>query len=253
MAQKIITLKNDWPDSFDFRTDPTCQALFKPFIQDVGAQLKAYDAQRPANITYIFHEHAVRVAGMVKNMCLHIGLNDTVAENMYWAVLPHDLGKTKLPVNIWDKKERVDKTHPDYAPRRTHTDLGVQIVETELAGISHPFKDLMLDIMKYHHERMDGKGHHKTPGEHLSAPVRLAAIVEAYDGSTIPRGHEQETGRDTSPPGALARMRAKGSAVFDMELFKPFEEMILKAYKKTLESDSRSLEQPCSPLQNSPR
>ncbi|MEZ5919113.1 MAG: HD domain-containing protein [Alphaproteobacteria bacterium] len=232
MPENVITLKNDWPDSFDFRTDKTCQEVFKPFIEDQLKKLAAYDAQRPANITYIFHEHAIRVGDMLKKTCLHMGLGQTVAENMNWSGQPHDIGKMEQSTSVWDKKERVDETHPVYALRRIHPDLGVQIVETELAGISHPFKDLMLDIMKYHHERMDGTGPHKIPGERLSAPVRLAAIVEAYDGSTIPRGHEKETGRDISPPGALTRMRAKGPAVFDMDLFEPFAEMILSTYNE---------------------
>ena len=77
----------------------------------------------------------------------------------------------------------------------------------------HPFKDLMIDIMVNHHEQMDGQGTQEKPAEELSLPVRLAAIVEAYDGWRIWRPHYGE--RDISIPGVLERMREeKGAEIF---------------------------------------
>jgi HD-GYP domain-containing protein (c-di-GMP phosphodiesterase class II) len=158
-----------------------------------------------------------------------MGLGDLVAENMYWAVLPHDIGKKLLPVEIWDQEEKPDGRIKQY--RRTHTLLGVQIVVELLHDIEHPFKDLMIDIMAHHHEQMDGKGTQGVPAEQLSAPVRLAAIVEAYDGWRIWRPHYGD--RDISPPGVLKRMREeKGAEIFDMELFEAFAEMKMNDYKE---------------------
>ena len=93
---------SEWPDNFDFQTDTVCQTVFKPFIENELEALKSYDAQRPDDITYIFSEHAKRVADNIKKTCLHMGLGETVANNMYWAILPHDIGKKNLPLDIWD-------------------------------------------------------------------------------------------------------------------------------------------------------
>ena len=95
-------MSENWPDSFDFETDETCQQVFKPFIITQLNALKALDDARPSNITYIFHEHAERVAQNIKKTCLHLGLGETIANNMYWATLPHDIGKAALPPHIWD-------------------------------------------------------------------------------------------------------------------------------------------------------
>ena len=229
---------NLWPNDFDLREMPEIGARIRGFIEDQMEELAQYDEQRPEDITYIFHEHAGRVAENVKRTCLHMGLGDLVAENMYWAVLPHDIGKKKLPVDIWDQEEK--PTGDVKQHRRTHTILGAEIVAEELGDIEHPFKDLMVDIMINHHEQMDGNGTHGVPGDQLSAPVRLAAIVEAYDGWRIWRPHYGT--RDISPPGVLKRMREeKGAEIFDMELFEAFAEMKMKDYKegRILQKDKR--------------
>lgn len=220
---------SEWPDHFDLRDEPEIGTRIRNFIDIQMTELEAYDVQRPEGHTYIFHEHAQRVAENVKRTCLHMGLGELVATNMYYAVLPHDIGKKLLPVEIWDQEEKPSGDVKKF--RRTHTLLGAQIVKELLYDIEHPFKDLMIDIMRYHHEQMDGNGTHGINGEDLSLPVRLCAIVEAYDGWRIWRPHYGD--RDISPPGVLKRMcEEKGEEIFDMELFESFAEMKMLDYKE---------------------
>lgn len=220
-------MTSEWPDNFDFATDTDCQSIFKPFIQSELQKLKEYDSKRASDITYIFHEHAERVARNVEKTCLYLGLGESVARNMYWALLPHDIGKRLLPPAIWDQEEKPDKQLKRL--RRTHTELGVQIVNKMIPDNDHAFKDLMVEIMLNHHEQMDGEGYRGLKESQLSAPVRLASIVEAFDGWSIRRPHFGA--RDVSVPGVLKRMREeKGSGFFDMELFEAFAEMKMKDY-----------------------
>ena len=218
-----------WPDSFDFETDPVCQEQFKPFIIDELDKLKAYDQQRPVDITYIFHEHAERVSGNVYKTCIHMGLGEKIANNMKWLSMPHDIGKRLLPIDLWDMEEKPTSKLKQF--RRTHTLLGVQIVLEYFPQLEHPFKDLMIEIMAYHHEQMNGEGTHRISGDMLSAPVRLMSIIEAYDGWRIWRPHYGE--RDISIPGVLKRMREeKGADIFDMEFFEAFAEMKMIEYNE---------------------
>ena len=221
--QEIIG-SNEWPTSFDFSQDEICQHKFKPFINEELRLLKEYDEQRPKDINYIFHEHAPRVAADVKKTCLHIGLPKYVAENMYQALLLHDIGKRKLPLYLWDMKKKPTDEVKDL--RRTHTDVGVEMIEKQFADTDHPFKDLVIEITKNHHEQMDGKGYRGLTGEDLSLPVRLAAIIESYDGYSIWRPHFGD--RDISTAGVITRMREeKGASHYDMDLFEAFVEMKL--------------------------
>lgn len=212
-----------WPEDFDFETDAICQGKFKPFIETQLAALKKLDEARPAGITYIFHEHAERVAQRTRGLCLHMGLNTRIANNMYWAALAHDIGKSRLPIDIWDSEDKPSDEMKKF--RRSHTLLGAHIVQEHFPDLKHPFKDLMIDIMVNHHEQMDGNGTHGVAGDKLSAPVRLVAIVEAFDGWSIPRPHFGD--RDVSPAGVLKRMRDEKLHMFDAEIFTAFEKMIL--------------------------
>ncbi len=221
---------NNWPDHFDVRTDPVFQEQIKPFIENQMKLLEIYDRKRQAvhpDLKYIFHEHAERVANDTRKTCALLGLPENVQENMYWAMLVHDAGKRVLPIEVWDSPEK--PTGEVMKFRRSHVDLGVEIVQEELGDLQHPFVDLMLDIMRHHHEKMDGTGEHNLPGDALSLPVRLACIVESYDGYTIPRPHFGD--RDISPAAVLDKMRNepdKGAKMFDMDLFDAFAAMKLK-------------------------
>ena len=79
-----------------------------------------------------------------------------------------------------------------------------------------------------------GQGTHGIAGEKLSAPVRLVAIIEAYDGWRIWRPHYGD--RDISYSGVLKRMREeKGPDIFDMELFEQFAAMKMEEYGYSLQ------------------
>ena len=226
-------MSNEWPDNFDICSGGEIENYILSFVQEQMNSLEDYNEERNAltagQHTYIFHEHAKRVAENVKRTCIHMGLGHVIGQNMYWAVLPHDIGKKMLPPEIWDQEEKPDEALKTY--RRTHTLLGAQIAQEMLHGIEHPFKNLMIDIMRYHHEQIDGKGTQGIELIKLSKPVRLAAIVEAYDGWRIWRPHYGD--RDISPEGVLKRMRdEKGADIFDMELFEAFAEMKMLDYKE---------------------
>lgn len=225
---------HSWPD-FELENDPVFQDLIRPFIEKQMAQLEQYDRQRlsvnPA-LNYIFHEHAERVANDMRNTCAKLGLPDTVQDNMYWAMLTHDIGKRLLPIHVWDIAGK--PTPEESSFRRQHTKLGLNILEEELGGVEHPLIDLMKDIMVNHHEKMDGTGEHGLPPEHISLPVRLACVVEDFDGRSRRRSGKEWEMRDLSPPVVLERMRSepgKGAAMFDMTLFEAFAAMKMDEYQ----------------------
>lgn len=229
--------RQSWPD-FDPGNDPVFQDLIRPFIETQLAHLEQYDRQRlmlnPA-LNYIFHEHAERVGNDMRKTCVKLGLPETVQENMYRAMLTHDIGKRLLPIHVWDIPGKPTAEQSNF--RRQHTKLGLRILEEELGNIDHPLIHLMKDIMVNHHERMDGKGEHGLPPEQISMPVRLACIVEDFDGRSRRRsGKEWET-RDLSPPTVLERMRSepgKGPDMFDMTLFEAFAAMKMDEYRAIL-------------------
>lgn len=225
-------VNQSWPLSFHFERDPVCQKYFKPYIDLQLIKLAELDALRPPHITYIFHQHAQRVAHEVSKASQFIGLGDTISSNLFYASLLHDMGKTLLPVSIWDSMEKPN--HELKMLRRSHTTLGKAAFLDHFSDISHPFKDLAGDIIYLHHEQMDGQGPHKVDPSELSLPVRLVSIIEAFDGWSIPRPHFGS--RDISIPAVLERMRIEKAGMFDQALFESFAQMKLAEYKKASHS-----------------
>ncbi len=237
---------NAWPEDFDLRESPDVAERIQVFIDQQMAALTLFDKKRAEwvaqnmppdyEMTYLFADHAHRVADDMKKTALHMGLSKLAAENLHWAMLPHDIGKSLLPLHIWDT---VEKPENDIKMlRRSHTELGIQIVDEVLGDLDHPLIALMKDIMLNHHEQMDGGGFLGKTGEELSAPVRLACIVESFDGYSIHRPHFGN--RDITVPGVLKRMRKeKGADLYDMELFEAFAEMKTEQYKNLNQNRKR--------------
>ena len=227
-----------WPDNYDLSESPEVENRLETFINTQMAALKAFDKKRelwvkenlPANyqMTYYFHDHAYRAAQDVKETALYMGMSPLTADNLYKAMLPHDIGKSLLPLHIWDTLEKPENDIKKL--RRSHTELGVNIIEEVLGDLDHPAIILMKDIMLNHHEQMDGYGFLGKTGNDLSAPVRLACIVESFDGYSIVRPHFGD--RDISVSGVLKRMREeKGASIYDMELFEAFANMKMEQDK----------------------
>jgi len=230
---------SQWPDHYNLHDAPEIESAVKAFIDKHLQSLKELDNARfswvsenlPAEyeMTYFFYDHTLRVADDMGKTAKHMGFSDTCTEQLTMAMLAHDFGKTRLPVDIWDMMEKPEDEVKN--ARRRHTALGVEMLREELP-FEHPFIELTADIMAHHHEHMDGSGYLGLSAEQLSAPVRLASIIESFDGYSIPRPHFGD--RDISVPGVLARMQGeKGEAIYDMSLFEAFAEMKMAEYNQT--------------------
>ncbi|MCB1555758.1 MAG: HD domain-containing protein [Alphaproteobacteria bacterium] len=216
-----MTLYTDLPDHFNVETDRVFRDEILPFIEYEILALESYERDRPADATYIFHEHIHRAAREMELTAQHLGWSSVVCTNLYWAMLPHDIGKRKIDVTLWDME---DKPSDDIKNlRRSHTDLGLEIVESALGHLTHPFIDLMVDVIANHHEHMDGSGYRGLCADQLSTPVRLASIIESFDGYQVWRPHFGD--RDISTEGVLKRMREEKAALYDMTLFEKFAAM----------------------------
>lgn len=179
------------------------------------------DRRRPVGATYIFHEHVERVARMGRDFARHLGASLSAAEWFYHALQIHDCGKTQLPSTIWDSTEK--PTDAVKAQRRQHAPLGGRLIEAALPD-GHGFTDFAAGIARHHHEQMDGKGFLGVDAATLSPWVRIACIVDSFDGMSIRRPHFGA--RDTSPKAVYERLSVEKAGQYDPELLKEFREFL---------------------------
>lgn len=195
----------------------------KNVISYLIEKLGRYDSRRPGGHPYEFHTHSKRVAQSVKDLAQAMKYDDDMCDALYWATLPHDIGKTSLPVSIWDLEDK--PTDEQRAERRTHTQLGVNILNEEFGKgcETDQFLKLCCDITLYHHETLDKKGPLRIDANILSQEVRMVCICDAFDGWSVSRPHFED--RDISPAAVIHRMETKKAGQFDPDILQIFKEL----------------------------
>lgn len=199
-------------------------ATLDDFITREMEMLEEYDAKRPPGHPYAFHKHVRRVAEDMNDLAIAMGMTPERAHEIKRATLVHDAGKRVLPPNIWDVKGK--PTEIVRRQRRNHTLLGVDLLN-EFFGIDNhdPKIELVRDLMRHHHEAMDGTGWLGVQADALSTEARMLCICDAYDGYSTWRPHYGE--RDISPRGVLHRMGVEKGSQFDPAIMKVFTKMKL--------------------------
>jgi len=159
----------------------------KKFITEKMNEFQTYDDLRPADRTYRFVDHSKRVAKSMKEFALAIGFDEDWADILYWATLPHDIGKMSFDIELWDYEDEqgISCKPPETIKqeRRAHTLRGIEMIKEHFDEECHsdPFLKTMLDIMENHHEHCDGSGYLGKTGDNLSQEVRMACICDALN------------------------------------------------------------------------
>jgi response regulator RpfG family c-di-GMP phosphodiesterase len=198
--------------------DPVFTRVIAPWLAAQHDALIVIDALRPPEPWYVFHTHVMRVAEMGRDFALHLGAPVSAAAWFHNALRIHDCGKTLLPVEIWDQEDKPSESIK--LQRRRHAPLGGQMIEESLPH-DHPFTAFAADIARHHHEQMNGKGFLGVNAAELNVWVRIACIVDSFDGMSVWRPHYKD--RDISPLSVFERLAVeKGPAVYDETLTEAF-------------------------------
>jgi hypothetical protein len=103
-----------------------------------------------------------------------MGLTGRRLGNLAVGALLLDIGNTQFPESIIMKDGPL--TEEDIQIVRQHVNHGVQIIEKS-AGVS----DEILDMIRYHHERLDSSGYPQGIGGDFPVYGRIAGIIDCYD------------------------------------------------------------------------
>ncbi|HUR54751.1 MAG TPA: HD domain-containing phosphohydrolase [Gemmataceae bacterium] len=120
------------------------------------------------------HGHSGRVTDYALALAGRLGLGAAEADTLRRGAALHDIGKICIPDVILDKPGRLTDAEFDVVKR--HPVEGVLMVEPLRSA-----RDI-LPLIRWHHERLDGKGYPDgLTGDKLPLLPRILAVADVYD------------------------------------------------------------------------
>jgi hypothetical protein len=158
--------------------------------------------------------HLWRVSRYARLLAEAAGESVEESARVSLAALVHDVGKVGIPDAILNKPGRFDDA--EWAVMRTHPEIGVRL----LAG--HPLLSLVEDVVRWHHERIDGTGYPDAlVADAFPRSARIVGIADAFDAMTSRRPF-----REGMPvPDASDLMRRGAGTQFDPILLSTFADL----------------------------
>jgi HD-GYP domain-containing protein (c-di-GMP phosphodiesterase class II) len=170
----------------------------------LGSQVRALTVTLAEKDEYT-ERHTRRVALRAVQVGDELGLSRGRLRTLAIGGLVHDIGKLAIPDEILKKPGPLDDD--EYAAVKEHAERGYRLL-TEVGGFSEPVRDLVRD----HHERLDGKGYPRglTAGQ-ITLDARILAVCDVYDALISKRVY-----RDAwSEQNAIDYLRAETGTAFD--------------------------------------
>lgn len=176
-------------------------------ISSLVKTLQAGDADTEA--------HVKRTQALGFKLGKKLGLSDVDLSNLNLLCLLHDIGKVAIPLEILNKPGKL--TDEEWEIIKSHTIKGYEIAKStpELEGVA--------DMIKYHHERWDGKGYPDGLSlETIPLLSRIISVVDAYDAMINNRSYRKAK----SVEEAKAEIINCSGSQFDPKVAATFIEMI---------------------------
>lgn len=139
-------------------------------IFEVAASLAgAIDAKDPYT-----KDHSSCVSRFAETLARAINLPEVEVERIKLGALLHDVGKIGIPETVLKKEGPL--SDDEWKIMKQHPTIGAEKVLMPNPSLRH-----LIPIVKYHHERIDGKGYPEgISGSEIPLEARIVAIADTY-------------------------------------------------------------------------
>lgn len=154
-------------ESFDFYDSSSVK------IYDVDRKMR-YELSVLDKLDSITKQHCKNVGNLCGRICQHLRLNRKFTVHAMLCGYLHDIGKTKVPISIIEKPDKL--TSEEYDIMKTHTTLGYEILDAD--PMLRPYSEGAL----YHHEALNGSGYPRgLTVKDIPFVARIIRVADEYD------------------------------------------------------------------------
>ena len=166
------------------------------------------------------HEKRVAVLGL--EIAREMGLSEDACEGLEYGALLHDVGKLAVPTGILTRPGRL--TDSEFDVVKSHAEHGYDIVRS----IDFPWP--VSDIVRQHHERLDGSGYPQgLKGEEICQEARIIGVADVVEAMWSHRPYRAGLGIDA----ALDELRAGSGTRYDADVVRACETVIARGFAFT--------------------
>lgn len=160
------------------------------------------------------HQHILRVQKYAVATAKKLGLSGNDLEALRTGALLHDIGKLGIPDYILLKTN--DLTNEESKKLERHPEIGASI----LSPVKFPWE--VIPIVKYHHEKWNGKGYPSgLIGENIPITARILSVSDEYDALIHNRSNKIYTSNE-----AIGIIKLKSGICFDPNVVNAFISVI---------------------------
>ena len=165
--------------------------------------------------------HERRVGLIARDIALEMGWPEERAKSLEMIGLVHDIGKISLPAEILTKPSRLSPIEVELV--RTHAEAGYQILK------DIPFPIPLAEIVREHHERLDGSGYPQgLKGDQILPEARILAVADVIESMASHRPYRPALGIEV----ALGELIKNRDTLYDPEVVDAITRLVRdKAYQ----------------------
>jgi putative nucleotidyltransferase with HDIG domain len=161
--------------------------------------------------------HQIRVGNLAVRIGQKIGMEKNKLTGLYVSGYLHDLGKISVPSEILTKPSKL--TPVEFEIIKSHVDYGYDV----LKKLDLPWP--VADIVRQHHERMDGSGYPDgLVREEILPEAKVLAVADVVEAMTSHRPYRPGLGLEK----ACEEIRSNKGEKFDEEVVEAALELFLK-------------------------
>jgi putative nucleotidyltransferase with HDIG domain len=165
---------------------------------------------------YYTYTHSINVGLLCMSFALKIGMPADEVHELGLGGMLHDVGKSKIPMEIINKKGAL--TEDEFELVKNHTGSGEEV----LKGLGC-YGEKVINMVGQHHEKFNGTGYHLgLVGEDISLFARICKLTDVYDALTTRRSYK----KSLKPLEALTIMGSPMKNEFDPKLLHAFIRMM---------------------------